>query len=250
MKIWYVAAAPLVAVAISLVACDGTGDDAKSDDDRVPTSVTRETVDATAVADVTATAEDNPTAAVGLDQLRAIGDKFRTATFSTVYESGGDTPLRFEIRKDPSRFRLDVSGEREGALFSAITILSDSGSFACFTGAQAEIYGQPPEGACAEITNEDENPLANLLEVFTVDENTRLLGTSARQIAGRAATCYRTANVGVEGTVCFDGGGVLLAIESADSGGISAVAVRVTDTVDDSDFQPPYEVRDVPGFGE
>jgi hypothetical protein len=234
-----------VAMALTSAACRGSGDDGERS--ATPASAATEIIAPTVEA--TSAAELDATAAAGLDELRVVAERFGAATFSATYESRAGAPLRFEIRKDLRRFRLDVSGEREGAPFSAITIIGGSGSFACFTGAQAEAFGQSPDGVCAEVTNDAENPLTGVLAAFTVTEATRLLETGQRQIAGREATCYRTSNAGIEGTACFDPAGVLLAIESTDAGGINLVAVQVADTVRDADFLPPFEVKAIPGFG-
>jgi hypothetical protein len=48
--------------------------------------------------------------------------------------------------------------------------------------------------------------------------------------------------------VCQDSaGGALLAIESADPADTNIVATEVNDSVTDADFQPPYELRELPG---
>ncbi len=83
-------------------------------------------------------------------------------------------------------------------------------------------------------------------------EDVGLVDSSQRTIAGVDATCFTVssalAGLG-EGEVCFSDDGLLLYLSSETNGDSSTFeATSVSTDVTDADFEPPYEIFELPDF--
>jgi hypothetical protein len=257
------ALALLLALALTSIfaACNGgdddNGGDGNGDATAAPTGTVGagdETPDGTAPPDASPTSTANPDDLATLEDVR---DLFIGSTFTATYENRGQTDVEFvpvRIYKDgEQRYRVDFVGQREGQPYSGVSIIDEGSAYICGTGELARLIGGNEAGACVRDPGGTGNPIEALFSAFSADPNLRILERSERQVAGRTARCYTTEHTasGERGTLCQDAaGGALLAIESADPAGTNIVATDVSDGVNDADFAPPYEVRELPGSGQ
>jgi hypothetical protein len=258
MSTWRSVVMPLVACCalIASVACGGdNGGEAPAGDRSPARIITRSPAAAGTPAPPSETPQTAATSTPPEDgtegdlaALRRIRNEFEASRFSATYEARGGDAQAYVINKDGARFRMDITGSGESPAMNATILINETASYLCFTGEQAEVFGGDASGVCVEDPGGQGNALDGLLSAFTVDEGVRLLDTSQRSIAGRAATCYETEDTesGAAGTVCVSAGGALLAVESADAGGVNVVATSISDDVDEAQFEPPYEVRALP----
>jgi hypothetical protein len=239
-----------VAAAMTLSGCRGDGNDDDAGTAPAASATTRameDSGDGTATPEAVSSATPEDTG--GPAELREIRDRFIASTFSATYQSSGPEPAEYRIHKDGARFRLDINDRRDGQPFTRVLIVTPSAAYLCVTGEPAEALGGDASGTCIQEASSAADPFEGLLSAFEVSASVRLLDTSERTIAGRAASCYTTEDTssGASGTICVDAGGALLAVESSGAGGISVVATAVVDTVTDADFAPPFTVLDIGG---
>lgn len=246
-----------LAFTMTLAACGGDGDDngdpaaATSTQASVTgTPATTTEPGSTAAPDPSATAPASPQDLATLTEVRNL---FISSTFVATYENRGPQDADFvpvRIYKDAQdRYRVDFIGQRDGQAYSGSSIIDRGTAYICGTGEFARLIGGSEAGACARDPGGAGNPLEALFSAFNADPDIRIVERSERPIAGRTANCYTTEHADSleRGTVCQDpASGALLAIESADPLGTNIVATELRDHVNDADFAPPYEVRELP----
>lgn len=221
------------------------------------------------------------------DELAALQEKARTATFKAVYQVSGldedglavsGTVTQVQRGTEMVRVDLEVStaSPETGAANYAMTIIrtpnvvalcaGEAGPFSLLLGSDHSCVAKDP--------NTIEDPLPDLVSGFgglmLPESGVRIvaLDVERRTIAGRETRCHRLKVETDEGwqVMCFSTEGILLYVRSEASAdeqpGASSSemeAVEVSETVDDRDFELPYppvqpetlEVRnetDVPVF--
>jgi hypothetical protein len=256
---WLLVSLALV-TALAFAACDddsGNGDD--GDDDTPVAEATEpsgdngdgeETPDAEPTED---DGDDNGGNGGGdLGELEGRADDFANSTFRATYNVTGEGApgSTMTLYKDGAdRIRIDFSGGAEG---DGSFIAAGENSYICFSGESAADLGVEGEGACIQSSS-DTNPVGDLTDSLGDVElgNVTVQGKSEREIAGRDATCYEILDNDTNEvtTTCLDDDGVMLALIDGSEGGFSIEATEVSDDVSDSDFEPPYEITEIPGIG-
>ncbi len=259
---WIMVLATLMLAGFAFAACGGDGDNATatqpaggSEDNDTPEPED----DATQVDD--GDDGDGP----GADEVREAARKFADATFQADYtltsppgESFGSGTMTL-YKEGRDKFRFDLTTTQEGQEIEIIFIeagdtsgfcLKNAGEFGALFGIE-DGEGEDGEGVCF-----DEDPTGGEgLGDFSAElddlanEDLEVLETSEREIAGQDGKCFKTEDdTGEVSDVCVSGDGVLLYV--ADAAGTTFEATSVSDDVSDSDFDLPYEVRELPGLGE
>ena len=73
------------------------------------------------------------------------------------------------------------------------------------------------------------------------------INKSDETIAGTDASCFSAEQNGETSKFCFSDSGILLLTQNTDASGTSGmVATAYSDSVSDSDFEPPYPVTTLP----
>ncbi|MEX0749997.1 MAG: hypothetical protein WD359_04235 [Dehalococcoidia bacterium] len=221
-------------------ACDGDGG---SNDDGTPSAV------------ATGGGDEGDTR-----DLAAIARRFNETAFRGEYDLTGSvdesefTNAKLVIYKDGvDRLRFDLSAEEDGEATEVIFIqtpeisafcLRNAGEFGLLLGVAED------EGVCFNDDPSGGGGAGDYSEIIEQIESGEgeIVERSEREIAGEDGDCYRIRDA--EGNVsdaCFSGDGYLLAVNETDGSGLEATSV--SGTVDDGDFDPPYELRDLPDFG-
>ena len=172
-------------------------------------------------------------------------------TYRVTTETDGETfEGEWVLVQRPPDSRIEISSTEGGEESRTIIINAGGKSYLCFSSAG--------EGSCL-VTEEDEAGAAaaplNLLfnipsEIAGGVEGVDIGDTSQRSIAGVDATCFTIggglAELG-EGEICFSDGGLLLYMQGEVAGSSSTFeATSVSTDVTDADFEPPYDVLELP----
>ncbi|MHB8376554.1 MAG: hypothetical protein ACYDEB_06310 [Dehalococcoidia bacterium] len=197
-------------------------------------------------------------------ELSSLGQKFAASTFKgqyTLTSSGGSQPLDGTMtmyKQGGDRFRFDVSSKQGSQDLSLTLIETKDASVFCLrdAGELAPVLGvQPGKGVC--FKNGPASGAARLTDITNTFKNLSagqitVTGKSTRTIAGQAAQCFQYKNNATAETdeTCFSGGGVLL-YDRTHSGADSTTfeATRVEGAVQASDFNVPYEIKQLPSLG-
>jgi hypothetical protein len=241
--------------ALLAAACDGDGDEGES----AP-------VGETPAADETPSDEDAPPAnggdededgeGAGLEELEVLaGEAAEGVTARVTYRVTSDVEGEtFEgewvVVQRPPDSRLEIASTEGGEEFRTIIITTGGKSYMCFSGGGEE-------SCLATEAEEAEAGAAPLDLLFDIPqelaedtEDVDLAETSQRSIAGVDATCFTVssglADLG-EGETCFSDQGLLLYVRSEVDGASSVFEATSVDTdVTDADFEPPYEIIELP----
>lgn len=260
---WIVVLAAVMFGSFAFFACGGDDDSGNGDATATQPAGGRDDTD-TPEPEGDATQADGGDAP-GADEVRAAARKFADATFQADYtltsppgESFGSGTMRL-YKEGRDKFRFDLTTTQEGQEIEIIFIeagdtsgfcLKNAGEFGALFGIE-DGEGEDGEGVCF-----DEDPTGGAgLGDFSAEldnlanEDLTVLETSEREIAGEAGKCFKTEDEAGEVTdVCVSDDGVLLF--TADASGTTFEATSVSDDVSDSDFDLPYEVRELPALGE
>ncbi len=174
-------------------------------------------------------------------------------TYRITTEGGGETfEGEWVLVQRPPDSRIEISGTGGGEEFRTIIINAGGSSYLCFAaGGEESCLATGEEEAGAEAA-----PLDLLFdipsEIADGVEGVDIGDTSQRTIAGVHATCFTVsstlASLG-EGEICFSDGGLLLYLQSEVDGSSSTFeATSVSTDVTDADFEPPYDILELPGF--
>jgi hypothetical protein len=198
----------------------------------------------------------------GDEALRDIRTKFVDATFKATYlmRSPSDPDLdnaRLTLEKrGRDRLRIELASTQSGENVSIIAIETPDVAVFCLNnaGELGALFGvEPGEGVCFNNDPTGGTPVESIRASLTdlEDPDTQLIDRSQRTIAGRRADCYTTRDSAGDTEIgCFDEDGVLLYAETAGSDASTLEAQSVSRDVNDNDFTPPYEIKDLPGFGD
>jgi len=250
---------PVAALIVVIAGCGGGG----SSNDKTPAATAP--ANSTAAAGATSAATTEAASSSGTnDELKSILNKFVASTFKGSYTiSGGSdaqaiTDGKLVMYKDgTSRFRFDISGTQAGQSISMTLIDNNGKTLICLNDAGdlgAVLGVAAGNGVCFNADPKDaaSNPASSLTQSLTDLENgdVTLVSKSTRKIIGRDATCYVTKSASATGTEeeCFSGDGVVLFSSTGDAGS-TIEATDVGGSVGDADFNPPYDVHDLPTTG-
>jgi hypothetical protein len=249
---WILAGAALAAVAATAFGGCSSG----GSKDKTPTSgAPAQTSQATAPA-------ASPSAAASNGQLGDLAAKFAKSTFHATYKATGSDSAgltgEVQLFKDADkRLRFDATVTQDGQQLKVSFIQTDALSVLCLkdAGALGALLGlQPGEGACLKNdTSDSSNPLGDLSSLFSDVENAdaTAVATSTRNIAGKDTTCFQStdSSTGNTTTACFTDDGVLMYSKQEGDSPVELEATDVSGSVSSSDFDPPYEVRELPTPG-
>ena len=257
-KSWMLLASLLLVGSLALVACGGGDDDDNDNDGNTPAA--GQTVDAGDETPSEGDGEDSGSdnGEGDQDELLELAEAFVASTFAAVYDMSGDGADTLgsgtiTIYKDgQDRIRFDISGEQDGQQFDGVFIESPDGSYLCFSGDAAAIFGST-DGVCVESDPDDpNNPVGGITDDFEITEedleNMTIEGREEREIAGEDGICYTTTSPDSTGPseVCISEDGILLAVNSEGAG---FTATSIEDDPSDSDFEPPFAIQEIPGLG-
>ena len=189
----------------------------------------------------------------GLEALAAASAEGIVAkvTYKITSEVDGETTEgEWVLVQRPPDSRIEISSTEAGEEFRTIIITAGGKSYICFA-----VGG---EESCL-VTEEEEagdeaSPLDMLFDIpSTIAGGTAgvdIGDTSQRTIAGLDATCFTIggglAELG-DGEICFSDEGILLYTKSEVAGLTSIIeATSVSTDVTDADFEPPYEILELP----
>ena len=172
-------------------------------------------------------------------------------TYRVTMEVEGETlEGEWVIVRRPPDSRIEFSGMVGGEEIAIVIIEAGGTSYLCFSSGGDE--------SCL-ATGETAAETAAIAPLFDVPrgiaeeiEDVGLVDRSQRTIAGVNATCFTVsgalAGLG-EGEICFSDEGLLLFLQS-EVGGTSSTfeATSVSRDVTDADFEPPYELSELPDF--
>jgi hypothetical protein len=174
-------------------------------------------------------------------------------TYSIMTEADGETfEGEWVLVQRPPDSRFEISGSEGGEEFRSIIINAGGKAYLCTSIAGAETC----LATTAEETGAEASPLDPLFDVpREIAEDVTdvgLVNKSERKIAGVDATCFSISgglsSLG-DGEVCFSEGGLLLLMRSDIDGVTSSFeATSVSTDVTDADFEPPYDILELPEF--
>lgn len=194
-------------------------------------------------------------------QLRSDIERFKAAVYTGQYALRGTPGDDFGsgtvtwYKDGPDRLRFDLKSEEGGETVEITIVQTPDVSGVCFRGAGefAALLGLPPgEGVCS-ANEPDAGSALGFEEVIagltSIDdpEDLDVTEVTSRTIAGQAARCYAAkSSSGDVSNTCFGDNGVLLFVESQDGSTFEATAISAAPAP--SDFELPYEVRQLPDF--
>ena len=236
-----------VALLFALLAAACNGDDK----DKTPAAGETPAADETPTADGGDGDENGDGDGVSdLEALAAEAGEGVTArvTYRVTTEADGETfEGEWVLVQRPPDTRFEIAGEEGGEEFRTIIITTGGKSYLCTSAAGQE--------SClateADAADAGASPLDLLSDMpQELAEDADLVDTSNRKIAGVDAACFTVksglADLG-EGEVCFSDEGLLLYMSSGVDGASSVFeATSVSSDVTDADFEPPYEVVELP----
>ena len=168
-------------------------------------------------------------------------------TYKYTSETAGQTSeAEWTLVQRPPDSRYEIASTEGGQETRTIVIQSGGKSYIC-------ISGGGNESCLASNTGETEAQTAPFAPLFDVPRGLADSGlgpndTSEREIGGVQAKCFSVDQYAGGATeVCFSDGGLLLYLKT-ESGGNSFTmeATSASSDVSDADFEPPYEVIDIP----
>jgi len=178
----------------------------------------------------------------------ATGDFTGNVTYKYTTEGGGQTTEQewTMIQRPPSDSRFEIA-TTEGGLESRTIVIntaekaylctSAAGSGTCFESDQTDQY----TSLFDPIFDTPQSIVGGIDTLGIVDE-------SEREIGGLSANCFFYSMAGAESETCFSDEGLLLYLHTGVAGSsFTFEATSATTDVSDADFEPPYEVTQLPG---
>jgi hypothetical protein len=250
--------AVVVVAAAALIACNSGGNSTSTGG--ASPAATASGATTTAATQEATGAGSNAGSGGSSNELNALAKKFAAATFHATYKatsSGSDAFANGQmvlIKDGDKRLRFEATVSQDGQDMQVIFIATDTVSAFCLkdAGQFGALLGiEPGKGVCFKSDpNDQNNPVGSISSLFSDLENmdVTVLDKSSRQVAGKDATCYKTRDNKTSdvSTDCFTKDGVLMYSQSEGSSGFEMEATDVSGSVSGSDFDLPYEVRDLP----
>ena len=240
------------ALLFALLAAACNGDD---DKDKTPAAGETPAADETPTAD--GDEDGDGAGGEGLSDLEALAAEAQGAIAKVTYRvtmdvAGVSTEQEWVLVQRPPDSRFEIAYEEGGEEFRTIIITTGGTSYLC-TSAAGQKSCLATEAEAAEAGAAPLDLLSDIPQELAEDaEDVDLGDTSQRSIAGVDATCFTVesglADLG-EGEVCFSDEGLLLYLRSEYAGASSVFeATSVSTDVTDADFEPPYEIIELPDF--
>lgn len=198
---------------------------------------------------------------VGNAALNTLAQQFSSSTFQAQYQmtsTSGDGAMTI-YKQGAGKIRFDITSSADGNNVTLTAIQSASGSVFCLpdAGALAPILGTAPgEGVC--FNGDPTNGGASVTDLTDVFKNfsassASVTGTSSRTIAGDEAKCFDYDSAGASATdeTCFSNSGVLLYDMTTTADDTTSIeAIQVQESVPDSVFDVPYQIKSLPGAAD
>jgi hypothetical protein len=240
--------------ALLAAACDGDGDEGEAPE-AAETPAAGETPAANGGDEDEDGDDGDGAGGEGLQELEALAGEAAGVTAKVTYsvstDIGGEvTEGEWVLVQRPPDSRFEISSTEGGEEFRTIIISAGGKSYLCTSVAGAETC------LATEADTEETallDPLFNIPEELAGEaEDVDLIDKSERQIAGLDATCF-TIRSGLvtlgEGEICFSDDGLLLYLQGeSDGDSFSFEATSASTDVTDADFEPPYEITELPEF--
>jgi outer membrane lipoprotein-sorting protein len=188
-----------------------------------------------------------------LEQLASEAASGVTAkvTYKYTSEAGGQTTeSEWTVAQRPPDSRYEIVSSEGGAETRTIVIVTPDNSYICISGGGSETCLKSK----TDETQAQTAPFAPLFDVpRTIAEDISGVGAvdkSERDIGGVHATCFSADTAALGGgasEVCFSDEGILLYLKSEAGGSSFTIEATAASTdVTDADFEPPYEVIELP----
>jgi len=188
----------------------------------------------------------------GLDDLKRLASQAAeeftgSISYRTTTEAGGQTTEQdwIVIERPPSDHRFEIISNEGGQESRTIVIRTAEQSYICTSVGGSE--------SCLATDQTDQytgpfDPIFDVPKSIVQDIDTLgLADQSERDIAGVHANCFSYSLAGAESETCFSDEGLLLYLRGGSAGSSYTFEVTsATTDVSDADFEPPYEVIDLP----
>jgi outer membrane lipoprotein-sorting protein len=241
----------LAVALLALAACgggDSTNTSATATTSGRTTATQKPNPDATKTEQATETSSSSGDIA---SQLQALGNNVQDVTGKVTYTdtstSGGVTTITFYSKSPNSRYdTIDSDGSSTSYIQTpdATYVCSSSADQTDQTCIQSAGSGTGSSGL--GLFSGFFSPVIVSAMVAAAEVTGVNIDKSNETIAGTDATCFSAEDNGETSKFCFSDSGVLLATQTTDSSGTSGmVATAYSDSVSDSDFQPPYPVSTI-----
>jgi hypothetical protein len=176
----------------------------------------------------------------------AAGDFTGKITYGITTESGGQTTEQeWTLAQRPPDSRFEIVSNDGGQESRTIVIQTAEKSYVCTSGGGSEV--------CLVSDQTDQytglfDPIFSAPQSIVQDIDTLGLGDqSERDIAGLHANCFSYSLAGAESETCFSDEGLMLYLRTGSAGNSFTYEAKSASTdVSDSDFEPPYEVIEIP----
>ncbi len=181
-------------------------------------------------------------------------------TYDSSSADAANGLLTVAVKDEKTYVSMDFAGGSDQAGFSGILIEDGTNSYSC--GGLANLFGlfggaSSETNVCYRSDTTNENDMPSLRDFFNpAGLGLALSGAQAERdgnefIAEREAKCFKIAGIEAisSGRICVEGSiGVPLLVEGVDDEGarFSQRAKEMRDQVDDTVFEPPYEVKGYP----
>jgi hypothetical protein len=170
-------------------------------------------------------------------------------TYSVTTSLDGESiEQEWVLARRPPDIRFETSIVEDGEAFRSILITTGGKSYACLSGGGEETCFATEAEEAEAFDFFFDVPRAIAEDV----EDVGLVDSSQRTIAGLDATCFTVssalASLG-EGEICFSDHGLLLYLRGESDGeAFTFEATSVSTDVTDADFEPPYDIFELPDF--
>jgi hypothetical protein len=197
-------------------------------------------------------------------ELDALAEKFTKTSFKANYtlsSTSSEQPLdgTLVLYKDGAdRFRFDITSQQDGQTTALTLIDANNQSVFCLqdAGDLAPILGvDQGKGVCIKNDPTDSaGGLGDILQNFKDlgSSDTTVTSKTTRTIAGQEAHCYEyeMKDSTDKNETCFSADGIPLYDKSvSDSDTTTMEATQLEGSVQTTDFNIPYEIKDLPDFG-
>ena len=243
---WVIRALALIAVVtISVALVAGCSSNDKKKDEKTPTS------GETPEASQTPSDGGDGGGGQGLQELErlaseAAGDFTGKLTYGITTEAGGQTTEQeWTLAQRPPDSRFEIVSNEGGQESRSIVIQTAEKSYVCTSAGGNEV--------CFESDQTDQytglfDPIFDAPQSIVQDIDTLGLGDqSERDIAGLHANCFSYSLAGAESETCFSDEGLMLYLHTGSAGSSFTYEAKSASTdVSDADFEPPYEIIEIP----
>jgi hypothetical protein len=193
---------------------------------------------------------------ISLQELVAKAD---SGEYHVAYDAkgadGSQGPLEVAVKGDKTFVSVDFE-PGQGTEGGVQSIFIDNGSTSYTCGDLFGVFGDTSDAGevCYSAPSSEENDIPTLRDLFDPVGLAKGLasageadGDGTESIAGRDGRCFKVKSIDLSGRLCVEQGlGVPLLLEGSDPASFSWRATELKDEVDDSVFEPPYEVKDFP----